>query len=90
MRIRSLGSICLGSRPNKCQKRPTIGAKETYYMRTFESLGSTSTLAIEILLGPRILLADWHFTYVCMCVRVRVCVCARARVFVCVCVCVSE
>ena len=21
---------------NKCQKRPTIGAKETYYMRTFE------------------------------------------------------
>ena len=25
-------------RPNKSQKRPTIGAKETYYMRTFESL----------------------------------------------------
>ncbi len=25
-------------RPSKCQKRPTIGAKETYYVRTFESL----------------------------------------------------
>ena len=25
-------------RPNKCQKRPTIGAKETYHVRTFESL----------------------------------------------------
>jgi hypothetical protein len=25
-------------RPNKCQKRPTIGAKETYYVRTFECL----------------------------------------------------
>jgi hypothetical protein len=25
-------------RPNKCQKRPTIGAKETYCVRTFESL----------------------------------------------------
>ena len=25
-------------RPFKCQKRPTIGAKETYYMRTLESL----------------------------------------------------
>ena len=24
--------------PNQCQKRPTIGAKETYYMRTFESM----------------------------------------------------
>ena len=24
--------------PHKCQKRPTVGAKETYYMRTFESL----------------------------------------------------
>ena len=23
-------------RPNKCQKRPTIGAKETYHVRTFE------------------------------------------------------
>jgi hypothetical protein len=22
--------------PNKCQKRPTIGAKETYYVRSFE------------------------------------------------------
>jgi|LauGreDrversion2_3_1035106.scaffolds.fasta_scaffold312995_2 hypothetical protein len=27
-----------GARPNLCQKRPTIGAKEIYYMRTFESL----------------------------------------------------
>ena len=27
---------------HKCQKRPTLGAKETYYMRTFASLpGST-------------------------------------------------
>ena len=25
-------------RPKKCQKKPIIGAKETYYMRTFESL----------------------------------------------------
>jgi hypothetical protein len=25
-------------RPNKCQKRPNFGAKETYYLRTFESL----------------------------------------------------
>jgi hypothetical protein len=24
-------------RPHKCQRRPTKGAKETYYMRTFES-----------------------------------------------------
>ena len=29
--------LLLGLRgPNKCQKRPTIGAKETYYVRTFE------------------------------------------------------
>ena len=27
--------------PNKCQKRPTIGAKETYYVRTFESYKET-------------------------------------------------
>jgi len=25
-------------RPKMCQKRPTIGAKETYYVRTFECL----------------------------------------------------
>ena len=25
----------------ECQKRPTIGAKETYYMRTFERCGPT-------------------------------------------------
>ena len=34
-------------RQNKCQKRPNIVAKETYYMRTFESLpayGKLSTL----------------------------------------------
>jgi hypothetical protein len=30
-------------RANKCQKRPTSGAKETYYMRTFESSRAAST-----------------------------------------------
>jgi len=28
--------ICCLRRPHKCQKRPTTGAKETYYMLTFE------------------------------------------------------
>jgi hypothetical protein len=29
---------CCLRRPKRCQKRPTIGAKETYYARTFEHL----------------------------------------------------
>ena len=29
--------ICIWQDQNKCRKRPTIGAKETYNVRTFES-----------------------------------------------------
>jgi hypothetical protein len=32
-------------RPKKCQKRPIIGAKETYYVRTFASLPAARTAA---------------------------------------------
>ena len=34
----SASAAIFACRPHKCQKRPTRGAKETYYMRTFESL----------------------------------------------------
>ena len=37
VRVREKEFHCL-RRPNKCQKRPTTEAKETYYVRTFESL----------------------------------------------------
>ena len=33
-------------RPKKCQKRPTIGAKETYYIRTLESLPAVAPAAV--------------------------------------------
>jgi len=37
----------------KCQKRPTIGANETYYVRTFENLpdGTHATQMISALIG---------------------------------------
>ena len=36
-----------------CQKRPTIGANETYYVRTFENLpdGTHATQMISALIG---------------------------------------
>jgi hypothetical protein len=39
-------AACL-RRPNKCQKRPTIGAKETCYGRTFENLPAGNASAPE-------------------------------------------
>jgi hypothetical protein len=70
-------------RPNKCQKRPTIRAKETYYVRTFESLTSKLARALGIRL-VRLLLAYRRALMAFRCLCVRVCVC------VCVCLCVSS
>jgi hypothetical protein len=42
-RSKWVASVACLRRPNKCQKRPTLGAKETYYMRTFEILPATCT-----------------------------------------------
>ena len=36
------GALACLRRPNKCQKRPTLGAKETYYLRTFELWRATA------------------------------------------------
>ena len=44
-------------RANKCQKRPTSGAKETYYMRTFESLPGPPSWSDHFQSGPLITLA---------------------------------
>ena len=37
-------------RPNKCQKRPTTGAKETCYVRTFENLPAMAARSVSPLL----------------------------------------
>jgi hypothetical protein len=34
-------------RPNQCQKRPTIGVKDTYYVRTFEMQSPRSYTAVR-------------------------------------------
>ena len=70
-------------RPNKCQKRPTIRAKETYYVRTFESLTSKLARALGIRL-VRLLLAYRRALMAFRCLCVRVCVCVCVCVFVCV------
>jgi len=35
-------------RPNKCKMQPTLGAKETYYTRTFESLPAAPWILVNV------------------------------------------
>jgi hypothetical protein len=43
---------CRLRRQNQCQKRPTIGAKETYCMQTFESMPPASVGRVMGTLTP--------------------------------------
>ena len=67
---------------SKCQKRPTVGAKETYYMRTFESLrtvrrGSVPRISLNSfftsMTPDAAVVIGLYCVCVCVCVRVYFC-----------------
>ena len=68
-------------RPNQCQKRPTIGAKEIYYLRTFESLPARSLLlsCLHWCTWPPTPPCSPTLSGSCPCACVCVCVCERER-----------